>query len=168
MGRNKKSNKHREIKRFLPRSIKSLALSMLLCTLIYVIILIVFSALGLGSAWETWKDNGQYLPLLTSLSLYRILEYTIPAIILKVVLKKLWREAFNYQFACYALLNAIVFLLGLDYALEIELFSSSDSFIIIIGYIMSLAAKENVSVENTVNITLNDNTIESKSIEGIN
>ena len=156
MGRNKKSNKHREIKRFLPKSIKSLVLSMLLCALIYTILIIMFSVLGLGSAWEIWKKNGQYLPLLTSLSLYRILEYTVPALIIKLVLKKLWREAFNYQFACYALLNAIVFLLGLDYALEIELFSSAESFIIIIGYIMSLATKDNITIDNTIDVAENN------------
>ena len=156
MGRNKKSNKHREIKRFLPRSIKSLVSSMLLCALIYTILIVIFSILGLGSAWEIWKKNGQYLPLLTSLSLYRILEYTVPALIIKLVLKKLWREAFNYQFACYALLNAIVFLLGLDYALEIELFSSAESFIIIIGYIMSLATKDNITIDNTIDVADNN------------
>ena len=156
MGRNKKSNKHREIKRFLPKSIKSLVLSMLLCALIYTILIVIFSILDLGSAWEIWKKNGQYWPLLTSLSLYRILEYTVPALIIKLVLKKLWREAFNYQFACYALLNAIVFLLGLDYALEIELFSSAESFIIIIGYIMSLATKDNITIDNTIDVADNN------------
>lgn len=68
------------------------------------------------------------------MSIYRILEYVAPAIILKITFKKPWAEAFNYQFACYALINAVVFLFGLDYAFDIELFSSSDNFIIIIGY----------------------------------
>lgn len=163
MGRNKKGNKHRKINQLSKKSIKSFMVSLLLCSFIYMVILLITGYLRLGSFWEIWKVNGQYIPLIVSLSLYRITEYTLPAIIIKFAFKKMWREAFNYQFACYALLNAGAFLLGLDYAFGIELFSSADSFIIIIGYIISLAVKENVSLENTVNVALTDNTIESKN-----
>ena len=157
MGRNKKSHKHRKIKQLSRRRIKHLAFPLLLCTFIYVIILITFGVLGAGSAWEMWKESEEYFPLLLSLSIYRILEYVAPAIILKITFKKPWAEAFNYQFACYALINAVVFLFGLDYAFDIELFSSSDSFIIIIGYIISLVAKNNVSINNTVDVIENIN-----------
>lgn len=152
MGRNKKSNKHREINQLSKKSIKSFSLSVLLCAIIYMVLLLTTGFLRLGSAWEMWKENGKYIPLIVSLSLYRISEYTLPAIIIKFAFKKLWREAFNYQFASYALINAIVFLLGLDYAFSIELFSSADSFIVIIGFVVSILAKENISIDNTVNL----------------
>lgn len=150
MGQNKKSYEHRKIKQLSQK--KSLVFSFLLCFFVYVSILIIFSVLGAGNAWEMWKESKKYLPLLASLSLYRILEYTAPAIILKLAFKQLWSEAFNYQFAFYAFLNAVIVLFGLDFALDIEPFSSAENFIIIIGYVISLVTKDNMPINNTIDI----------------
>ena len=125
MGRNKKDYKHWQIKK-LPRiNLKQYVCPLCICISFYILLLVVCGIFRLGSAWESWKNESDYIPLIFTLSIFRVFEYTIPAIVIKNFLKKDWKVAFNYQFACYAVMNAFVFLTSLDYALDIELFSSS-------------------------------------------
>ena len=48
--------------------------------------------------------------------------------------------------------ECISFFSSLDYAFDIELFSSSESFMIIIGYVVSYVTKSNANLDNTADI----------------
>ena len=127
--------------------------SFLIAVGVFALLLIVSLALRLGTKWEDWKSEGNFLILIFSLSTYRIIEYTLPAIVIKMVRKKKWIEAFNVQFACYAFLGALLFVFGLDYVLDIELFASADNFIIVIGYVMTVLSGKQHEIKNTFDIT---------------
>lgn len=149
MGRNKKSNKHRKI-RFI--NLKQYVIPFFI-SLLYIIGLIVTAAvLKIGSEWEIWKENHMVFPLIISLTLYRCMEYIFPAFFIKLLCKKDMAFSFNVLFSNYALIKAIIYFFGLDYALEIDPFSASDSFIIIIGYLISYLAKKNTEIKDSVEI----------------
>lgn len=164
MGRNKKSHKQRKVKR--PHNnnvnervkqppkinVKLYILSSFICLIFYVILVLICGILGLGSKWDMWKTGGNYILLITTLFFYRLVEYTVPALILKAVLKKTWAGSFHYQFAGYAFMNALVFIFGIDYAFDIELFSLADSFTIIIGYLISFITKKDETLDNVAKI----------------
>ena len=118
---------------------------------LFVAISAIFALFDCGTAWDLLKENKATAPAyaLPTLIAYRIIIYTIPSIIfflfklivMKIQLKKALVDAFNIQFASYAIAGALWKLAGMDYYWNTNLFDVMDSFILLAGLALSFGAK---------------------------
>ena len=122
----------------------------------------VFVINDCGSAWELLKENRTTAPnyALLTLILYRITIYSLPALlvfifkvtIIKVRYKKAVIDSFNMQFISYSIVAALWKLAGMDYYFGADLFNAMDSFILLVGLVLSITAKVSTSKPYEVNV----------------
>ena len=138
-------------------NVREFIVSFCISTGIFALLVLVAAFIGMGTRWEFWKNEGQLFLLIVTLFVYRTLEYTLPAVAIKKLRQRTWITAFNSQFASYAFLKALVFIFGLDYALDVELFASAEAFIIVIGYVITYLSGKQQEIKNIADITEDSN-----------
>lgn len=139
--------------------ILSIILQSFLYLFIAVIIVVIFACFDFGLKWDSLKEGNYYISAHITLILFRILLYTLPAIIGYFILKAIKKtdtfkkktlilvDCFNIQFFTFSLVLGIYELLALDYIFNLDILDKMDSFIFIVGFIVSVFIKKEIPTD---------------------
>ena len=119
--------------------------------LFFGLVVFVFAMFDLGLRWDNLNiDNLDVWGYIT-LILFRLIIYICPAIIMKLFVRKKCSisKCYSLQFCWYSILLALYNLLSLDYIFKVDLFSKLDSFVFILGLVLSLIFNKKLPVETT-------------------
>lgn len=128
------------------------AISLFAIPLWLVAITLIFTALGAAELWQPmFEDGANTFFQWFSLVLYRIILYIIPAIILCIgSLRKetkfgeLFLYWLNWQCFVYLLWKAIITVVAIDIAFNMEILSSIDGVVLLFGYVFTFFKKKEI------------------------
>lgn len=110
----------------------------------FATIVFICALMDLGLRWDNLnKDNLDVFGYITLIA-FRLTVYVIPAIITWVLSRKLSKNrttlstCYSIQFFWYSILLSIYNLVSLDYIWKVEIFSKLDSFVFLLGFIVSI------------------------------
>lgn len=136
------------------------AISFITIPLFFILISVIFTVLGVSELWGNMFDTGIIsFPQWITLILYRFLIYVFPAIGLSfIVFDKRYSYCsrliiwLNWSFFVYLLIYAMVNVFALNLVLNIELFSSLDAIILLLGYVFTYIKKKPIEFDKVETI----------------
>lgn len=136
------------------------SVSFFVIPMFFFLVSVAFAVFGASELWGNMFDKGidsfaQWITLI----LYRFLVYILPAIILSFfVFDKRYSFSsrliiwFNWSFFIYLLIYAIINIFALNLVFNIELFSTLDAIMILLGYVFTYIKKKPVEFDKVETI----------------
>ena len=133
------------------KDLKEFLIQGLFYVLFFVIVVLFFAFFDLGYRWDNLnKDNLDMLGYSTLIA-FRLIIYICPSVIVKFFVRKKCSitKCYSLQFCWYSILLALYNLLSLDYVLKVDIFSKLDSFVFILGFVLSLILNKRLPSDTT-------------------
>ena len=146
-------------KRNKKKRIIEIALESILYVAIAVIVIVLFAIFDFGKKWDGIKEGNITVIAVASLIIFRLCLYFIPGFIGYCIIKPikkpetknkktlLFIDCYNIQFFVYSLVLSLYELFALDYVLNVDIFTKMDSFIFILGFIISVFIRHEIPKE---------------------
>ena len=136
--------------------IKEIFLESILYITIAGIVIFLFAIFDFGKKWDSIKEGNITFIALVSLIIFRLCLYFVPGFIGYCIIKPikkpetknkkilLFIDCYNIQFFVYSLVLSLYELFALDYVLNVDIFTKMDSFIFILGFIISVFIRHEI------------------------
>lgn len=132
-------------------------------SIIYIIfaalVVVLFAVFDFGKKWDDIKEGNITALAIITLILFRVFLYFVPGLIMYFFMKRIKKpdtnnkrtllltDCYNIQFFSFSIVLSLYELCGLDYILNVDIFNKMDSFIFILGFIISVFVRHEIPKE---------------------
>lgn len=105
----------------------------------------------MGLRWDNLNKDDLDIVAYICLIAFRLIIYILPALLIWLLCKRKQKisECYSIQFCWYSIILALFNIFSLDYVWKIEIFSKLDSYIFLLGFILSLVLYKKIPHDAT-------------------